>query len=67
MGGARMGADRRSSVVNRFNQCWDVPNVFITDGACFVSSGHQAHTLTIMALTVRACEYIVAQDRAGAL
>jgi choline dehydrogenase-like flavoprotein len=67
MGGARMGADPRSSVLNRFNQCWDVPNLFVTDGACFVSSGHQSHTLTIMALTVRACDYIIAQRQAGAL
>jgi choline dehydrogenase-like flavoprotein len=65
VGGARMGDDPRSSVVNRFNQCWDVPNVFVTDGACFVSSGHQSHTLTIMALTARACDFIVAPHRAG--
>ena len=54
------GADPRSSVLNPFNQSWDVPNLFVTDGACFVSSGHQSHTLTIMALTVSACGYIVA-------
>jgi choline dehydrogenase-like flavoprotein len=67
MGGARMGTEPRSSVLNPFNQCWDVPNVFVTDAACFVSSGHQPHTLTMMALTVRACDFIVAQCRAGAL
>jgi choline dehydrogenase-like flavoprotein len=64
IGGARMGDDPKSSVVNRFNQCWDIPNVFVTDGACFVSSGHQSHTLTIMAITVRACDFIAAQRRA---
>jgi choline dehydrogenase-like flavoprotein len=67
LGGARMGEDPRSSVLNRFNQCWDAPNVFVTDGACFVSSGHQNTTLTIMALTVRACEFLVAQYRGGDL
>jgi choline dehydrogenase-like flavoprotein len=65
VGGARMGDDPGSSVLNRCNQCWDVPNLFVTDGACFVSSGHQPHTLTIMALTVRACDVIVSHRRAG--
>jgi choline dehydrogenase-like flavoprotein len=67
LGGARMGDDPRNSVLDRFNRCWDVPNVFVTDGACFVSSGHQSTTLTIMALTVRACESIVSQFRKGDL
>ena len=62
-----MGDDPRNSVLNEFNQCWDVPNVFVTDGACFVSSGHQSTTLTIMALTVRACDFIVSQHRKGEL
>jgi choline dehydrogenase-like flavoprotein len=66
VGGARMGHDRRSSVLNSFNQCWDAPNVFVTDGACFPSSGHQPHTLTIMALTARACAFMIAGQRAGA-
>ena len=65
VGGARMGDDPRSSVVNRYNQCWDVPNVLVTDGACFVTSGHQSHTLTLMALTARACDFITNGDRAG--
>jgi choline dehydrogenase-like flavoprotein len=65
MGGARMGDDPRSSVLNRYNQSWDVKNLFVTDGACFVRSGHQSHTLTIMALTLRACEYAVSQLQSG--
>jgi len=36
-----------------------VENIFVTDGACWVSSGCQNPTLTMMAITVRACEYIV--------
>ena len=67
LGGARMGADPRDSVLNQFNQCWDVPNLFVTDGACFVSSGYQNTTLTLMALTVRACDFIVTQYRKGDL
>ncbi len=58
-GGARMGRDPGASVVNEHCQVWDAPNVFVTDGACFVSSGHQNHTLTIMAITARTCDYIV--------
>ncbi|MEE2854718.1 MAG: GMC family oxidoreductase [Actinomycetota bacterium] len=58
-GGACMGETPESSVVNSFCQCWDVDNVFVTDGACFVSPGYQNPTLTMMALTVRACRFIV--------
>jgi choline dehydrogenase-like flavoprotein len=58
-GGARMGNDGRRSVLNRFNQAHDVSNLFVTDGACFVSNGCQNPTLTMMAITVRACDYIV--------
>jgi choline dehydrogenase-like flavoprotein len=58
VGTARMGADPETSVVNHLNQCWEVPNVFVTDGSCFVTSGWQNPTLTMMALTVRACDFI---------
>ena len=58
-GGARMGDTPDNSVLNSYCQCWDADNVFVTDGACFVSSGFQNHTLTIMAITARACEFIV--------
>jgi choline dehydrogenase-like flavoprotein len=59
VGTARMGNDPKSSVVNRYCQAHDVPNVFVTDGACWVSSACQNPTLTMMALTVRACDYII--------
>jgi choline dehydrogenase-like flavoprotein len=57
-GGARMGHDPATSVLNGYNQCWDASNVFVTDASCFVSNGSCGPTLTTMALTVRACEYI---------
>lgn len=57
-GGARMGEHPDNSVLNPYCQVWDADNVFVTDGACFVSSGFQNHTLTMMALTVRACRFI---------
>jgi choline dehydrogenase-like flavoprotein len=58
IGTARMGNDSKTSVVNRYCQAHDVPNIFVTDGACWVSSGCQNPTLTMMAITVRACDYI---------
>lgn len=57
MGTARMGRDPRSSVLNEWNQVWDAPNVFVTDGACMPSSGCQNPSLTYMALTARAANH----------
>lgn len=67
MGTARMGADPTESVLNGYAQSWDVPNLFVTDGACFVSGGFQNPTLTMLAITARACERAVDQLRNGAL
>lgn len=66
-GGARMGSDPARSVLNSVNQSWDVPNLFVTDGSCYASSGAAGPTLTIMALTARACEYIAREHAAGTL
>ena len=54
-----MGADPRTSVVNSHCQAHEVKNIFVTDGACWVSSGNQNPTLTMMAITVRACDYMI--------
>lgn len=59
MGTARMGRDPKTSVLNAFNQCHDVKNVFVTDGACMTSSANQNPSLTYMALTARACAHAV--------
>lgn len=59
MGTARMGRDRRTSVLNEWNQVWDAPNVFVTDGAAMTSAGCQNPSLTYMALTARAADYAV--------
>jgi choline dehydrogenase-like flavoprotein len=67
LGGARMGASRSTSVLNGLNQCWDVPNLFVTDGSCFPSASYKGPTLTLMALTCRACEYILRELRAARL
>jgi choline dehydrogenase-like flavoprotein len=60
-GGARMGDDPKTSVLNPMNQAWDAPNVFVTDASSFVTNGTCGPTLTSMALTVRACEYIASE------
>jgi choline dehydrogenase-like flavoprotein len=65
VGTARMGADPKKSVLNKYNQMWEAKNVFVTDGAAFVSQGCQNPTLTMMALTVRACEHIVGELKRG--
>ncbi len=66
-GTARMGSDPKKSVLNRFNQVHDVKNVFVTDGACFVTQGCYEPTLTIMAISMRAGEYIAGEYRRGNL
>jgi choline dehydrogenase-like flavoprotein len=58
IGTARMSNDPKKGVLNKYNQAHDVENIFVTDGAAWVSSGCQNPTLTMMALTVRACDYI---------
>jgi choline dehydrogenase-like flavoprotein len=59
MGTARMGRDPKTSVLNRWNQVWDAPNVFVTDGSCMASSACQNPSLTYMALTARAADHAV--------
>lgn len=59
MGTARMGRDPKSSVLNAYNQVWDAPNVYVTDGACMTSAAAQNPSLTYMALTARAADHAV--------
>jgi choline dehydrogenase-like flavoprotein len=59
MGTARMGRDRKTSVLNEHNQVWDAKNIFVTDGACMASSANQNPSITYMALTARAAAYAV--------
>lgn len=67
MGTARMGRDPKTSVLNAHNQCWDVKNVFVTDGACMTSSACQNPSITYMALTARAAAYAVGQMKRNEL
>ena len=63
LGTARMGNEAKKSVLDAFNQTHDVKNVFVMDGASFVSSGCQNPTLTMMAVTVRACDHLIERFR----
>ena len=65
MGTARMGKNKKTSVLNKFNQIHDVRNVFVTDGACMTSSATQNPSLTYMALTARAANYAVEELNKG--
>jgi choline dehydrogenase-like flavoprotein len=67
LGGARMGSRPETAVLNSFNQCWDIKNLFVTDGACFPRAGYKGPTLTMMALTARACDKILSLLGSGAL
>lgn len=67
LGTARMGNDPKTSVLNKWNQVHDVKNVFVTDGAAFVGACNQNPTITIMALTMRACDYIEDERKRGNL
>ncbi|PZP62654.1 MAG: GMC family oxidoreductase [Pseudoxanthomonas spadix] len=67
MGTARMGRDRKTSVLNMHNQVWDAPNVYVTDGACMTSAACVNPSLTYMALTARAADHAVRELKAGNL
>jgi len=58
VGTARMGNDARTSVTNKWSQSHDVANLFINDGAPFVTAGNQNPTLTILAFAMRSSERI---------
>jgi choline dehydrogenase-like flavoprotein len=59
MGGARMGHDPKSSLLNKWNQLHACKNVYVTDGACMTSTSTQNPSLTYMALAARAVDHAV--------
>ena len=67
MGTARMGNNPKTSVLNKYNQCHDVSNLFVTDGSFMTSSACQNPSLTYMAFTARACNYAVGEMKKGNL
>jgi choline dehydrogenase-like flavoprotein len=67
LGTARMGANPKTSVLNGFCQAHDVKNLFVTDGASFVSNPDKNPTLTIMALAWRASDFLLEEAKQGNL
>lgn len=59
MGGCRMGADPKTSLLNSWNQLHHCKNVFVTDGACMTSTGNQSPSILYMTLTARAANHAV--------
>src|SRR5690606_13202499 len=59
MGGVRMGRDPKTSLLNKWNQFHNCPNVFVTDGACMTSTSTQNPSLTYMMLSARAANHAV--------
>ena len=57
-GGTIMGSDPRASVVNRYLQCWDVPNVFVMGASVFPQNAGYNPTGTVGALTYWAADAI---------
>jgi choline dehydrogenase-like flavoprotein len=67
VGGVMMGADPSRSVLNSFCQSWEVDNLFVTDGGCFVSNADKNPTLSIMAIAWRAVDYLVDELQRGSI
>ncbi len=64
-GMARMGDDPKKSVLTQFQQSHDVQNLFVMDASGFTSNPCQNPTLTIMALCVRSCDYLMDEMKKG--
>lgn len=67
MGGVRMGNNPKTSLLNKWNQFHNCPNVFVTDGACMVSTSTQNPSLTYMAITARAANRAIEELKKGNL
>jgi len=67
MGTARMGRDPKTSVLNKWNQSWDIPNLFITDGSFMTSGGCQNPSISYMAFSARAANHAADLLESGAL
>jgi choline dehydrogenase-like flavoprotein len=67
VGTCRMGNDPKKSVLNKWSQSHDVKNIFVVDGAGFVTAGWQNPTMTILSLSMRASEHLADQMKQGNL
>ena len=67
VGGVCIGDDPSRSVLNSFCQSWEVDNLFVTDGGCFLSNADKNPTLSIMAVAWRATDYLVNELQRGSI
>jgi choline dehydrogenase-like flavoprotein len=65
MGTARMGGDSKTSVLNQYLHTHDIENLYVMDASSFFCGGCQNPTLTIMALAVRGCDYLMEEMKKG--
>lgn len=63
MGGARMGHDPKTSILNKWNQLHACSNVYVTDGACMTSTSTQNPSLTYMAMAARSVDHAVRESK----
>ena len=66
-GTVRMGKNPKDSALNEWNQAHDCKNLFVVDGGAFTSQADKNITWTILALSMRASEYIVQQLKQRAI
>jgi choline dehydrogenase-like flavoprotein len=66
-GTCRMGADPKRSALNAFNQMHEVKNLFVVDGSAFTTATEKNPTLTILALSWRATDYLAGELKRGNL
>ncbi|HWA28977.1 MAG TPA: GMC family oxidoreductase [Lacunisphaera sp.] len=67
VGGAIMGESAAKSVTDQWCRTWDVPNLYLTDGAPFMGNADKNPTLTIMALAWRAADHMLAEMKKGSI
>lgn len=67
LGSCRMGNDPKTSVVNKYHQVHDVPNLFLVDGSSMVSAGRHQPTCTIQALAYRAADHMTQMAKSGSI
>jgi len=58
-GGAIMGTSPETSVVNRYLQHWNMPNLFVIGASAFPQNAAPNPTLTVLALTYWASEAMI--------
>jgi len=67
LGGCRMGNDAQKSVLNRWCQSHDVPNLFVVDSSGFVTGGTSNPALTIQVMAAYSADYMIEKAKQGDL